>query len=76
QDAAQPFVWVVRGDQTVEKRQIQTGRSHTGGWVEVTSGLQPGDSVVSDKAAVLDEGQMIKPVHQNARNREDADGTD
>jgi membrane fusion protein, multidrug efflux system len=41
------FTWVLKSDNTVEPRPIETGTT-TGDWTIVTSGVQDGDRVVTD----------------------------
>jgi cobalt-zinc-cadmium efflux system membrane fusion protein len=46
-------VWVAKADHLLELRQIRTGQTHEG-MVEVTSGLSPGDRVVTSGALFID----------------------
>jgi cobalt-zinc-cadmium efflux system membrane fusion protein len=50
-DAAR--VWVAKADHLLELREIKTGQTHDG-MVEVTSGLSPGDRVVTSGALFID----------------------
>jgi len=50
-DAAR--VWVAKADRLLELREIKTGQTHNG-MVEVTSGLAPGDRVVTSGALFID----------------------
>ena len=57
------FVYVVRPDSTVAVQLVQTGASD-GGRTEITSGLKPGDRIVTDGVDRLVEGARIKEVAQ------------
>jgi membrane fusion protein, heavy metal efflux system len=46
-------VWVARGDNLVELRQVRTGRA-SGDMVEVIGSLKPGDTVVTNGAVFID----------------------
>jgi membrane fusion protein, heavy metal efflux system len=46
-------VWVARGDNLLELRQVRTGRSN-GDMVEVIGALEPGDTVVTNGAVFID----------------------
>jgi RND family efflux transporter MFP subunit len=61
-EAAQPFVWVV-GDEKLSRRNIVTGkRDERAQWVEVTSGLAPGEVVLATKFDNLKEGLAAKVI--------------
>lgn len=47
-------VWVVRGDKSIEVRQIKAGMTR-GGFVQVLQGLQPGESVVTKGSLFVDQ---------------------
>jgi cobalt-zinc-cadmium efflux system membrane fusion protein len=47
-------VWVARSDKTIEVRQIKAGMTR-GGFVQVLSGLQPGESVVTKGSLFVDQ---------------------
>lgn len=53
-------VYVVNDDDTVEPVTVKTG-SGVGGWVEITSGLAPGDRVVIRGNERLRPGQAVQP---------------
>ncbi|MFQ5425875.1 MAG: efflux RND transporter periplasmic adaptor subunit, partial [Gaiellales bacterium] len=53
-----PFVWRVTEEDTVERIPIETGL-RSGGNVEVTMGLQPGDTVVTSGTHKVGEGSKI-----------------
>jgi len=61
-DAGERVVWAVRPDQTVERRVIATGATRGDGWIEVTSGLRPGDTVVADATVKLSDGQRVRTI--------------
>jgi RND family efflux transporter MFP subunit len=61
-EAAQPFVWVV-ADQKLARRNIITGkRDERAQWVEVTSGLAPGEVVLATKFDNLKDGLAAKVI--------------
>ena len=61
-DAAQPFVWVV-SDEKLARRSIVTGkRDDRAQWVEVTSGLAPGEVVLATKFDNLKDGLAAKVI--------------
>jgi len=64
QAGGEKVVWAVRADRTVERRVIETGGRRSDGWVQVTSGLRPGDAVVADAAVELSEGDRIDPIEE------------
>ena len=47
-------VWVARSDKTIELRQIKTGITR-GNMVQVVSGLQPGEIVVTKGSLFVDQ---------------------
>ncbi|MEW5908442.1 MAG: efflux RND transporter periplasmic adaptor subunit [Thermodesulfobacteriota bacterium] len=53
------YLFVVRPDQTVEFRQVTTGQNINGEMV-ITSGLNPGETVVIDGQLKLTDGSMVK----------------
>ncbi len=59
-DGARRSVFVVKGD-VVEERLVELGESGDG-WIEVRSGLAPGDNVVVSADTVLSDGLPIVPV--------------
>ncbi len=54
------FVFVVKGDK-VKRTEVQTGVDG-GNWLEVTSGLSPGDEIVTAGTDVLSDGVAVRPV--------------
>lgn len=61
-EAAQTFVWVVADDQ-LARRNIVTGkRDERAQWVEVTSGLSPGEIVLATKFDNLKDGLAAKVI--------------
>ena len=58
------FVYVVKTDQTVEPRVVETGRS-VGPKTVIESGVAPGDTVVTDGHLRLFPGAKIQPVDLN-----------
>jgi membrane fusion protein (multidrug efflux system) len=57
--ADKQYVYVVREDQTVEQREIVLGIRDVG-WVEVLSGLEPGETIVVDGLLNLRDGAPVK----------------
>lgn len=60
QRADGPVVFRLLADDRVERRVIETG-VHRGGMLEVTSGLEPGDRIISRGQAWLTDGQRVTP---------------
>jgi HlyD family secretion protein len=52
------YVFVVRSDDTVERRRIETGAVR-GGQIEVVSGLQVGEMIVGQGAGFLRDGDLV-----------------
>jgi RND family efflux transporter MFP subunit len=62
QDAAgASTVWVVGPDQTVTARPVRTG-AVSGGLVQITEGLQPGDRIAAAGAGHLREGMKVSDL--------------
>jgi RND family efflux transporter MFP subunit len=59
------YVFVVSGDQKVERRRVQTGDIREGR-VEITSGLHGGENVVERGAGFLQDGDKITVVNELA----------
>jgi hypothetical protein len=56
------MVWVVNTrTSTAEFRMIELGKTRIDNWIAVTSGLRPGDQLISDPKG-LREGQRIKVI--------------
>ena len=62
------FVYVVKPDKTVTIRDVTTGTSE-GGDTEVTSGLNPGDLVVTTGVDKLQEGSKVIPQVADGNGR-------
>ncbi len=62
------FVYVVGQGNKVELRTIKTERTYGTDWV-VTSGLKPGDKIITQGTANLKQGAPIRPVPANAPQR-------
>jgi serine/threonine protein kinase len=58
-DAEGVFVWMIKPDQTVTRRKVQTGTSD-GVMIEIESGLSAGDIVITSPDKNLREGQKIR----------------
>lgn len=58
-------VWVVGKDNIAEQRDITISRSDGANWV-VTSGLQPGDKVITQGVANLKPKAKVKPVPESS----------
>lgn len=56
-----PYVWVVDKNDVVSQRHIEVDRTLGNAWV-VKSGLQPGESVVTQGLQYVNSGMKIKPV--------------
>jgi membrane fusion protein (multidrug efflux system) len=56
--ADKQYVYVVRGDDTVAQREVALGVRDVG-WVEVESGLSPGDTIVVDGLLNLRDGAHV-----------------
>lgn len=56
-----PFVYVVDKDARIIRRFVEPGLRRDG-YVEIRSGLRPGEKVVKGASAFLDEGDEIHPV--------------
>ncbi len=57
------FVWIVdKGNKRALKRPVTLGITRLAGWIEVTSGLNPGDALISGDRSGLSSGQRVKIV--------------
>lgn len=63
-DATQKFVWVVKSDNTVAKRQVITGKVVNNG-VRLNSGLNVGEIIVIAGGNRLREGQSVKILEES-----------
>ncbi len=52
------YVFVVKDGETVEMRQVETGMERDG-WVEILSGIEPGDEVAAGNPEVLSDGIQV-----------------
>jgi membrane fusion protein (multidrug efflux system) len=57
--ADKQYVYVVGADSTVEQREVMLGRRDVG-WVEVVSGLSPGETIVVDGLLNLRDGASVR----------------
>ena len=53
-------VWLVTADDRATRREIGLGSQRQDGWIETLSGLQPGDKVIAEPIAELEEGQRVR----------------
>jgi RND family efflux transporter MFP subunit len=53
-------VWVVKSDNHTEERAIETGLQSSNA-VEIRSGLQPGEMVVTSNRSSLRSGELVRP---------------
>jgi HlyD family secretion protein len=53
-------VWLVTAGNEATRREVQLGTGRQDGWVETVSGLQPGDKVIAEPIAEIDEGQRVR----------------
>lgn len=60
------FVFVVKDSGKVQSVQINIRNNSNGKVFVVEKGLKPGDLIVLEGVAILREGEMIKPVKENA----------
>ncbi len=60
-EPGQQAVWVVGQDQVVIRRLVKTGEA-TGGRIEVTEGLQPGDRIAVAGVTFLREGMKVRDL--------------
>lgn len=58
------IVFVLSGADIVKAQTVQTGGVPSGGRVEITSGLKPGDSVVVAGAGYLKDGDRVRVIQQ------------
>ena len=54
------YVWILNGNDTVSKREVEIGRISDVGMALVTAGLKPGETLVSAGVNYLHEGQKVK----------------
>lgn len=59
-DGAKSFVWVIGQDNTVARREVQTGElTNTG--MQILDGLEPGELIASAGVNYVQEGQLVQP---------------
>jgi RND family efflux transporter MFP subunit len=51
-----------KGESTAIRREVKLGRGRRDGWVEIVSGVTPGDSVIDGLGAELDDGRGVRVV--------------
>lgn len=61
--------WVVGDGRTAERRSVTLGTSVLDGWIEVVSGLRPGDELIDADAATLREGQRLEVLGESTGGR-------
>ncbi len=61
-DEAQPFVWIVAADSTLQRRNVTLGTVGTEGTAQIVAGLQPADRVVRAGVAHLSEGEKVTVI--------------
>ena len=55
------FVWVIKEDNTVTLRGVVLGDSKMDDeWVEIKSGVNPGEKVITNPPSSLEEGSRVK----------------
>ena len=59
------FAYVVKGDSTVERREVTLGEN-VGGTVQIISGLKEGERVVIQGQTSLSDGAKIKDISSEA----------
>jgi multidrug efflux pump subunit AcrA (membrane-fusion protein) len=52
------YVFVLRVDQTVERRRVETGIVQAS-FIEITDGIKPGETIVKDGAGFLKDGDIV-----------------
>jgi membrane fusion protein (multidrug efflux system) len=62
------FVYVVGKDNKAERRKITTDRTSGGNWV-ATSGLKPGDRVITQGLNDVRQGTEVRPVPASTPQR-------
>lgn len=63
--ADKQYVFLVRGDQTVEQREVRLGERDVG-WVEVEEGINMGDTIVVDGLLSLRDGASVRVESSDA----------
>lgn len=58
--AGEAQVWLVKADQTVEMRKVETDRTIGNTWL-IKSGLEPGDQIVTEGLQNMAQGLLVAP---------------
>jgi len=58
--SSQAMVWIVGADMTLQMRAVEIGQLSTAG-LEITQGLQPGDTILAAGVHQAHEGMRIRP---------------
>jgi membrane fusion protein, multidrug efflux system len=66
-----PFIWIVTGEQKVEFRPVQLGRS-MGNNIIVAQGLAPGDRYIVDGVLKVQPGIQVSAVSTDAASKQAA----
>ncbi len=61
-DSSGQFVWVFNENSEAEKRPVKTGRLYSSRLIEVLSGIQPGEKIVTSGAVFVKEGDSLKEM--------------
>jgi multidrug efflux pump subunit AcrA (membrane-fusion protein) len=69
--ADKQYVFVVRGGETVEQREVTLGAREVG-LVEIADGVAPGDTIVVDGLMSLRDGAQVRIVPDGTRADQDA----
>ena len=64
------FVYVLQPNNTVKNTEIQISTLDDGQHYFVTSGLKPGDKIVTENVQNLKDGDKIKPITQAQKQSE------
>lgn len=64
------YVWVLNEDNTVARREVEIGRISDSGLALVTSGLVPGETLVTAGVNYLHEGQEVKVLEGRIGGRQ------
>jgi len=59
------FVFVVKADNTLERRNVETGTMFEGKRI-VKSGLKDGEKVVSTRLQLIQPGMPVKPIEEKS----------
>lgn len=64
------YVWILTGETTVKRREVEVGRVAGSGMASVTSGVTPGETVVVSGVNHLQEGQKVKVLEGRIGGRQ------